>query len=119
MSAIATTAPSLATYFLLVLAVLTNMAGHVSFKFGAMAGENVAGSFLNPYTFVGFATYGFSAFAYIAALRTLPLSVAMPTMVLGYFGTALFAHYVWGEPFGVKQVIAFGCVGVGLYLLHS
>lgn len=117
-------ATSLSTYALLLVAILTNMAGHILFKYGAMAGASTAGStvmtaYISPFTLGGFATYGFSAIAYIAALKQMPLSVAMPSMVAGYIGTTVFAHLVWGEPLGIRQVTAFAAIGIGLYLLHT
>ncbi|HET8727429.1 MAG TPA: transporter, partial [Alphaproteobacteria bacterium] len=62
--------------------------------------------------------YGLSAVAYIAALRAMPLSVAMPSMVVGYLGTAVIAHFLWDEPFGARQVAAFALIAVAMFLLH-
>jgi multidrug transporter EmrE-like cation transporter len=107
-------------YLLLGIAILTNVAGHVAFKQGALAGVGGAllGSFLNLPVAAGLAAYGASAFFYIASLRQLPLSVAMPSMALGYLGTALVAHWLWGEAFGGRQLAALALVGGGLFLLH-
>jgi drug/metabolite transporter (DMT)-like permease len=48
----------------------------------------------------------------------MPLSIAMPSMVVGYLGTALLAHWIWGEAFGARQLAAFALIGLGLFLLH-
>jgi small multidrug resistance pump len=107
-------------YLLLAAAIVTNVAGHVMFKAGAMsgAGGEVMRSFVNLKVLFGFGAYGISAIAYIACLRTLPLSVAMPSMAVGYIGAALAAHWLWGEAFGVRQLAALALVALGLYLLH-
>ena len=105
-------------YLFLAAAIATNMAGHVLFKAGAVSGADAMRIYVHGLTLGGFAAYGISALAYIAALRTLPLSVAMPSMVLGYVGATLCAFWLWNEPFGFRQVAALVLIGIGLYLLH-
>lgn len=111
-------ATAMTAYLFLVLAIVLNMAGHLLFKAGAIAAANPVASYVAPYTLAGFGAYGLSAFAYIAALRTMPLSVAMPSMVIGYLGTALIAHALWGEPFGARQWAAFALIAAAMFLLH-
>jgi small multidrug resistance pump len=105
-------------YGFLALAIALNMAGHVMFKFGATAAAEPLRAYLSPFTVLGFGAYGLSAIGYIAALRTMPLSIAMPSMVVGYLGTALLAHLIWGEAFGARQLAAFAFIALGLFLLH-
>ena len=108
----------MSAYGFLTLAIAFNMAGHLMFKFGATTTLDLMRAYVSPFTVLGFAAYGLSAFSYIAALRTIALSIALPSMVLGYLGTALAAHWIWGEEFGPKQVVAFALIALGLYLLH-
>jgi undecaprenyl phosphate-alpha-L-ara4N flippase subunit ArnE len=105
-------------YGFLALAIALNMAGHVMFKLGATAAAEPLRVYLSPFTIVGLGAYGLSAIGYIAALRTMPLSIAMPSLVVGYLGTALLAHWIWGEAFGARQLAAFALIGLGLFLLH-
>ena len=105
-------------YLFLAAAIATNMVGHVLFKAGAVSGTDAMRVYVHGLTLGGFAAYGFSAFAYIAALRTRPLSVAMPSMVLGYVGASLCAYWLWNEPFGTRQMASLVLIGFGLYLLH-
>lgn len=107
-------------YLLLACAILTNVAGHIAFKQGAMSGVggSLAASFVNMPVLLGFAAYGASAVLYIACLRSLPLTVAMPSMAVGYLGAALAAHWLWGEAFGLRQMTALALVAAGLFLLH-
>jgi drug/metabolite transporter (DMT)-like permease len=105
-------------YACLVLAIALNMAGHLMFKLGAVASTELLRAYVSPFAAIGFLAYGLSALGYIAALRTMALSVAMPSMVVGYLGTAVLAHWIWGEAFGPKQVAAFALIALGLYLLH-
>jgi multidrug transporter EmrE-like cation transporter len=106
-------------YGFLALAIALNMAGHVLFKFGATATPDPLRAYLSPFTVLGLGAYGLSAIGYIAALRTMALSIAMPSMVVGYLGTALVAHWIWGEAFGVRQIAAFALIALGLFLLHA
>jgi small multidrug resistance pump len=105
-------------YAFLALAIALNMAGHLMFKLGATASAEPLRAYVSPFTVIGFCAYGLSAIGYIAALRTMALSIAMPSMVVGYLGTALAAHWIWGEELGPKQLVAFVLIGLGLYLLH-
>jgi undecaprenyl phosphate-alpha-L-ara4N flippase subunit ArnE len=115
---IASLSPLASAYAFLVLAIVLNMAGHLLFKAGAVAAADPLASYVAPYTLLGFGAYGLSALAYIAALRVMPLSVAMPSMVVGYLGTALVAHFLWGEAFGARQWAAFVLIAAGMFLLH-
>ena len=106
-------------YAFLGLAIALNMAGHLMFKFGAMEASGVLRAYISPFTILGLGAYGLSALGYIAALRTMALSIAMPSIVVGYLGTALAAHWIWGEEFGARQLAAFALIALGLFLLHS
>ncbi len=105
-------------YGFLASAIALNMAGHLMFKFGATAAAEPLRAYVSPFTALGMGAYALSTVGYIAALRTLALSIAMPSMVVGYLGTALLAHWIWGEEFGPRQPAAFGRIALGRYLLH-
>lgn len=105
-------------YLFLVAAIASNAAGHLLLKGGALAGADLLRTLFHFKTILGVAALGGSAVVYVAALRTLPLTVAMPSLVAGFLMTALIAHLIWDEPFGLRQLAAFGFIGVGLYLLH-
>ena len=107
-------------YLALTFAVVANVFGHVLFKAGALAGADgsVWRSLLALPTMSGAAAYGLSAVAYVIALRHLPLSVAMPTMVAGYAGATVAAALLWGEPVGARHVAALALIAVALLLLH-
>jgi small multidrug resistance pump len=108
------------SYPALVFAIATNMTGHLLLKAGALAGAN--GSLLNSLTslptLIGIAAYGLSAVAYVAALRTLPLSIAMPSMVAGYAGATIAAAWLWHEPVGIRHAAALALIAAALTVLH-
>lgn len=107
-------------YLALSFAILANMVGHVMFKAGATAGleGNLLRSLLSLPTLVGLVSYMGSAVLYVSALRSLPLSVAMPTMVVGYVGATIAAGVLWHEPVGVRHAAALGLIAVALFVLH-
>jgi drug/metabolite transporter (DMT)-like permease len=71
---------------------------------------------LRPSTLCGLALYGFSAVLYIIALRKIPVSVAFPSVSLSYALVAILGHLLFGEPFGVRQIVGIALImgGVGL-----
>lgn len=107
-------------YLALAVAIATNMTGHVLLKAGAVAGADggLLRSLLSLATLVGIGAYGFSAIAYVTALRTMPLSLAMPSMALGYAGATILASLLWNEPVGGRHAIALGLITLGLLVLH-
>ena len=87
-------------------------------KGGALGGVDLSRALCHSRTILGIAAMAASAVVYIAALRILLLSIAMPCMDAGFLMTALIAHLLWNEPFGLRPLAAFGFIGIGLYLLH-
>lgn len=108
----------IAAYGFLASAIALNMLGHLMFKFGATVAADTMRAYVSPFTILGMGAYALSAVGYIAALRSIALSVAMPSMAIGYAGTALLAHWIWGEAFGLRQIAAFALIALGLFLLH-
>lgn len=107
-------------YLALAVAIATNMTGHVLLKAGAVSGadRHLLHSLMSTPTLFGIAIYGVSAIAYVAALRTMPLSIAMPSMVLGYAGATIVASLLWNEPVGGRHALALGLIAFGLVVLH-
>jgi small multidrug resistance pump len=102
-------------YVALGIAILAGLGGQMLLKAGASAPELMS-QLLRPSTLCGLALYGFSAFLYIIALRKIPVSVAFPSVSLSYALVAILGHFLFDEPFGVRQIggIALIMGGVGL-----
>jgi small multidrug resistance pump len=94
--------------------------GQVVLKHGTerSLGGGFLAQFLNPVTVAGLAVYFLAALLYILALRRIPLSVAYPSISFSYVIVALVAHYLWGEPFGVQQIVALALITGGILVLH-
>ncbi|MEQ9483029.1 MAG: EamA family transporter [Coleofasciculus sp. F4-SAH-05] len=105
-------------YFALVISIMIGIGGQLSLKAGAMQGIGSKLFFLQPYILVGLASYFCASLFYIFALRQIPVSVAFPSVSISYVAVAYFAHVIWEEPFGIRQVIALGLIGLGIYTLN-
>jgi multidrug transporter EmrE-like cation transporter len=104
-------------YLALGIAMLAGVGGQVLLKDGAAA-PNFVAQMLRPSTLGGLALYGFSAVAYIIALRKIPVSVAYPSVALSYALVGILGHFLFGEPFGLKQIGGLALIigGVGLII---
>ena len=89
----------------LLAAVAASIIGQGLLKAGAAA-ENFQAQLLDPRTIGGLFLYGLSAMFYIAALRRIPLSVALPCTALSYIFVALIGHFAFHEPLGPQRLFA-------------
>jgi drug/metabolite transporter (DMT)-like permease len=101
----------------LAVSILIAVAGQLSLKSGAMPGAVSGSVYTSPYVIVGLGLYMLAALLYVQALKTIPLSVAFPTVSISYVAVAVFAHFLWGEPLGVRQLLALGFIVAGIVLL--
>ena len=67
----------------------------------------------------GLALYGSAAFLYIIALRKIPVSVAFPSVSLSYAIVAVLGHFLFGEPFGIKQIGGIVLIMGGVVLINQ
>jgi len=105
-------------YVALALGILTGIGGQVLLKTGASAPDFVS-QLLRPSTLCGLALYGSAAFLYIVALRKIPVSVAFPSVSLSYAIVAVLGHFLFGEPFGIKQVAGIVLIVGGVALINQ
>ena len=103
----------------LIASISLNIVGQVSLKAGALQGGQGIAVYLHKFTVLGFGTYFISALLYIYALKKIPLCIAFPCVSISYIFVSLLAHYIWGEPFTPKHLIALGFIGIGIYVLSS
>ncbi len=105
-------------YVALGLGILAGIGGQVLLKAGADAPDFVS-QVLRPSTLCGLALYGSAAFLYIVALRKIPVSVAFPSVSLSYAIVAVLGHFVFGEPFGIKQIGGIALIMGGVVLINQ
>ncbi len=105
-------------YAALGLGILAGIGGQMLLKAGASAPDLVSQLF-RPSTLAGLALYGSAAFLYIIALRKIPVSVAFPSVSLSYAIIAALGHYLFGEPFGLKQIGGIVLIVGGVALINQ
>ena len=105
-------------YVALAISILAGIGGQVLLKLGADA-PNFISQVLRPSTLAGLALYGSAAFLYMVALRKIPISVAFPTVSLSYAIVAVVGHYLFCEPFGMKQIGGIALIVGGVVLINQ
>jgi small multidrug resistance pump len=105
-------------YVALGIGILAGIAGQILLKTGADAPDLVS-QILRPSTLAGLALYGSAAFLYIIALRKIPVSVAFPSVSLSYAIVAVLGHFLFGEPFGIKQIGGIVLIMGGVVLINQ
>jgi len=105
-------------YVVLGVGIVAGIAGQMLLKAGADAPDLVA-QFLRPSTLCGLALYGLAAFLYMFALRKIPVSVAFPSVSLSYAIVAVLGHFLFGEPFGIKQIGGIVLIMGGVVLINQ
>lgn len=106
-------------YLALVTSISIGIAGQITLKHGAMNNTHASliTLFSSRFVLAGLVAYGMSAILYIYSLKSIPVSAAFSSVSISYFFVALTAHYLWGEPFGIQQIIALLLISTGVYLM--
>ncbi|MGF1522342.1 MAG: EamA family transporter [Leptolyngbyaceae cyanobacterium] len=105
-------------YLALITSILVGVGGQLSLKAGATPDPNAKTIlFVHPYILVGLGSYFVASIFYIYSLRKLPLSVAFPSVSVSYVIVSLLAHLIWGEPFGLRQILALCLICSGVFIL--
>ena len=108
----------LVSYVALAIGILAGIGGQILLKQGADAPDFLS-QILRPSTLCGLALYGSAAFLYIIALRKLPVSIAFPSVSLSYAIVAVLGHFMFGEPFGLKQIGGIVLIVSGVVLINQ
>lgn len=105
-------------YVVLGFGILAGIGGQMLLKAGADA-PTLVEQILRPATLFGLALYGSAAFMYIFALRKIPVSVAFPSVSLSYAIVAVLGHFLFKEPFGIRQIGGIVLIMGGVMLINQ
>ena len=105
-------------YTALAIGIMAGIGGQMLLKAGAAAPDFMS-QLMRPSTIAGLALYGSAAFLYIVALRKIPVSVAFPSVSLSYAIVAVLGHFLFGEPFGIKQIGGIVLIMGGVVLINQ
>jgi len=106
-------------YAALGIGIVAGIIGQMLLKAGATDATTFVGQVLRPTTLCGLALYAAAAFLYLIALRKLPVSVAFPTVSLSYAIVAVLGHFLFGEPFGLRQIGGIALIMGGVVLINQ
>jgi multidrug transporter EmrE-like cation transporter len=108
-------------YALLIIAILFGVAGQLLLKYGMSRRPDFRVSELltlvtNLPVVAGFIAYGISTLMYFKVLESLDLSLAYPTVSLGYVLVVLFSKVFFHEPVSRTRwaAVFIICLGVAL-----
>lgn len=100
-------------YLYLALAFLLNASGNILLKEGSAHPISTG----NWQLILGLVLFGANALFYVLALKTLPLSIAYPTMVAMSFLIVLtYAYFRLGEGFGWLNILGYVLIIAGVVL---
>jgi drug/metabolite transporter (DMT)-like permease len=117
---------TLQEFGLLMMAILSGVAGQFLLKTGALrlgkvTVENAVQLLLNivtiPELVAGLVCYGIGAVAYILVLTRVNLSVAGPAVALSYVFSVLIGYFLFKEPIPITRLTGLGFIVAGVVLV--
>lgn len=111
---------------LLLLSILTSVAGQFFLKAGALklgkvntgnVSSHVLGMVTTPEVLLGLTCYGLGAVAYILLLTRVKLSIAAPSVALVYVFAVLLGCFVFREPVPFSRLLGLGLIMCGVVLV--
>ncbi|QQS14072.1 MAG: EamA family transporter [Rhodospirillales bacterium] len=105
-------------YAALGIGILAGIGGQILLKQGADAPTLVA-QLLRPTTILGLFLYGAAAFAYLIAIRRIPVSIAFPSVSLSYVIVAVLAWTMFGEPLTALKIGGLVLICAGVWLINA
>ncbi|BBD62455.1 hypothetical protein NIES2109_52990 [Nostoc sp. HK-01] len=113
-------------FSLLIISVLISSAGQFFLKIGAnKLGKVHLGNAINhifsiitiPELLIGLTCYGIGAMFYILLLTRVNLSVAGPSISIGYIFSVLLGYWILKEPISLIRLFGLGFIVVGVILV--
>jgi small multidrug resistance pump len=100
-------------------AICVGVGAQILLKVGSIGADSVMAQFLRGSTIAGLMLYFVSAVLYVIALRKMSISIAFPTLSLGYVFIAAIDYFIFKEPLGLSQLVGLFLIAGGITLLHQ
>ena len=111
---------SISPYYLaLAGTICIGVVAQTLFKIGATGSPGTMEQLLRVSTIVGLVLYLASAILYVIALQRMSISVAFPTVSVGYVLIAAIDYFLFKEPIGLLQLGGLVLIIAGVSLLHQ
>ncbi len=110
---------------LLIINVFLSVSGQYFLKSGVSKIDipftvlNIPKILFSPMVFLGFFLYGISSIIWIFILKQLPLSIAYPTLSLGYVIILFVSWKFFGESIGLFNILGVILIVAGVSLLFA
>lgn len=117
---------TLKEFFLLLVSIMTSVAGQFFLKSGALKlgkvnAENIISHVLSiitiPELVAGLACYALGAIAYILVLTRVNLSIVGPSIALSYVFSVLLGYFIFREVIPVARLAGLGLIVCGVILV--
>jgi drug/metabolite transporter (DMT)-like permease len=117
---------TLQEFGLLLVSILTSVAGQFLLKAGALKlGKVTAGNIIShvlsiaftPELIAGLFCYGLGAIAYILLLTRVNLSVAGPAVALIYVFAVILGYFIYKEAIPISRLVGLGLITCGVILV--
>jgi len=106
-------------YLALAGTICVGVGAQTLFKIGAMGAESTIAQLLRVSTIAGLVLYLASAVLYVVALWQMSISIAFPTVSLGYLLITAIDYFFFKQPVGLVQLGGLILIMVGVALLHQ
>lgn len=108
-------------YIALTAAIVLGVIGQIGLKFASSEAPRfwLVARLFNEYFAGAVIVYFLSVILYTYSLKTLPLSVAFPSVSVSYVAVAWLSHLIWQTPFGWREAAALLLILGGIALLFS
>jgi small multidrug resistance pump len=103
-------------WVLLLISIGVAVGAQTLLKVGASA-DSISEQLFNVNTIIGLILYGFAALAYIIALRSIPLSIALPCTAISYVGVAIIGYYYFDDAMTPFHIVGIGVICFGVMIL--
>ena len=106
------------SYLALAASIMIGVGGQVCLKLGAANAGAVGEQFLRWQTISGLLLYLVSGIVYVVAVRTIPVSIAFPSVSLSYVLMAGIDYFWFKEALGLAQLAGIALIIGGVTLLN-
>ena len=107
--------------FILGLSLVLGVLGQYFFKVGAMkisfSSVPIWLMPLEPFVFFGLSVYLLSALLYVVSLKSIPLTVAYPSLACSYIAVLVVGHFFLGEAITLPKTLGIILICGGVLLI--
>lgn len=105
-------------WFLLMVSISTTVAAQTLLKTGASR-RDILYQLMDLHTLAGLVLYGIAALLYMIAIRSIPISIALPCTATSYVAVVIIGTYYFHEPVTWIHLAGVALICLGAVLLAT